>query len=548
MKIKSLFIPLALGLGLTVALSWALGNQITAARAPNAPTAEWHVCRVGCDYSSVQAAVDASSSGDVIKVASGAYVGVSRIRLTAGDYVTQVVCLQDIALTIRGGYTTTDWNNSDPVANPTTLDAEGEGRVFYVGADVDVTIEGLNITGGDASESDSDENRVDRGGGVYASGAALVLINNTISGNTASLSGGGVYLRANDVTFSDNTVTGNIAGYGGGLFLKLNEYTSADLSGNDISINTATSNGGGLLLFQSNNATLNGNTIIGNAAGSGDGGGLYLDDSDATLINNVIADNDVGGGGGGLYIKASSPVLLHTVIANNGGDGVWVTGDSEVEMFNTILVSHTRGISVAASSQASLDATLWHANTTDWSGSVDSTRDLSGDPDFDAPGAGDYHIGNLSAALDRGVDAGVDEDMDGDIRPRGYGYDIGADEYPDLLSVMKQGSPDPARSGEQLVYTIRVTNYSTDTYTTAITDVLPSHVTFGEIITSWTGQGIDPGVENTWIETLVVTVEAGYNGFLTNTVIVTSDEGEQGGFSLVIGCYAVYMPVIVRNH
>jgi hypothetical protein len=44
------------------------------------------------------------------------------------------------------------------------------------------------------------------------------------------------------------------------------------------------------------------------------------------------------------------------------------------------------------------------------------------------PDADDYHIGPASAALDAGVDAGVMSDMDGDGRPQGSGYDIGADE------------------------------------------------------------------------------------------------------------------------
>ena len=44
------------------------------------------------------------------------------------------------------------------------------------------------------------------------------------------------------------------------------------------------------------------------------------------------------------------------------------------------------------------------------------------------PSSGDYHIGLGSAAIDAGVNAGVADDVDGDLRPVGAGYDVGADE------------------------------------------------------------------------------------------------------------------------
>jgi hypothetical protein len=45
------------------------------------------------------------------------------------------------------------------------------------------------------------------------------------------------------------------------------------------------------------------------------------------------------------------------------------------------------------------------------------------------PDSGDYHIGPGSAAIDAGVDAGVTTDIDGEARPFGAGYDLGADEW-----------------------------------------------------------------------------------------------------------------------
>jgi hypothetical protein len=103
---------------------------------------------------------------------------------------------------------------------------------------------------------------------------------------------------------------------------------------------------------------------------------------------------------------------------------------------NTLLVSHTVGISVATGSTATLQATLWGtdtwANKTDWDGDgtiITGTINIWGDPDFVNPDAKNYHIGLRSVAIDAGVDAGVDVDTDGHPRPMGDGYDIGADEF-----------------------------------------------------------------------------------------------------------------------
>ena len=64
--------------------------------------------------------------------------------------------------------------------------------------------------------------------------------------------------------------------------------------------------------------------------------------------------------------------------------------------------------------------------------------DVSVRPNYRAPDAGDYHITLGSAAIDQGTDAGVQVDMDGEPRPQGNGFDIGADEFIDVIEGNKR--------------------------------------------------------------------------------------------------------------
>jgi parallel beta-helix repeat protein len=465
-------------------------------------------------YSAVQAAVDAARPRDEIRVAAGTYTGVNNY-----GSLRQVVYINK-SVTIRGGYTITRWDTPNPTANPTTLDAQRQGRVLYITGDISSTIEGLRITGGNAAglggytagsgsphdvgggvyvvtatatinHSQVYNNTAEDGGGLYLRRSRVTLNGNTFSSNSASNDGGGLYLADGDATLSGNTVSANTATWaGGGLYLDHSAATlsgntvsfntaygggglylwySSDvmfsgntvssntarlrggglflassavtLSGNSIAFNTAISDGGGLFLDGSR-VTLSGNTISSNTAGEY-GGGLYLWSSDATVSNDLVADNRASSMGSGLYVESSFPRLLHTTIARNtGGDGsgVYVTGSawwfSSVALTNTILVGHSVGVIVTASQTVTLEATLWGAgtwaNATDWRGAgtiVTGTRNYWGNPAFVDPGAGNYHIGPNSAAINAGIAAGVYTDIDREPRPYQGGYDLGADEY-----------------------------------------------------------------------------------------------------------------------
>lgn len=411
MTTRQLFIPLALGLGLTLGLLWALGGVSPGVRA--APGDVYCVTPdgggpyVGCAqvFTNVQAAVDAASGGEEIRVAAGAYTGVQ-----ARKGVTQVVFIT-ATVAIRGGYTTTNdfAGPPDPVANSTTLDAQGEGRVLYITGDysmgsnpaISPTIEGLRITGGDATGLGGYSGD-DAGGGVYVYLTTATISNCAVTGNTASTTGegygGGLFLRSSDATLSGNVVVSNTAsmageGYGGGLFLSQSDaallsdnmvrgnvaseafwgyggglylsHSDASLSGNTVQSNTASTNasgwgrGGGLFLFFSD-ASLNDNFVLGNTASkasNGYGGGLYLQASAATLNGNVLQGNIAStagsGSGGGLSLIWEATVTLNdnvvqgniaSTVSFGSGGGLDLSGGPVILNGNTI-VSNTATLS-----------------------------------------------------------------------------------------------------------------------------------------------------------------------------------------------------------
>ncbi len=456
-RTKRITFSFVISVSLLLALIWALNGGLSAHAAPAAtkPLAdEITVCPAGsptCNYATIQEAVDAANPGDVIKVAQGTYTDI-HVR----EGITQVVYLSK-TVAIRGGYTTTNWTTPYPITQPTTLDAQGQGRGMVITGTITPTIEGLRITGGDATGLGGYA-AGDAGGGIYMMGAAPVLSGNMIYSNTIGDGlGAGLYLVNSNAVLNNNVIHNNSGSTYGSLGTVALDQSPAKLNGNLIYSNTVTHGGGlslrssdatfnnnvitgntavgdgGALQLVGSNPTLNGDIIQGNTAGWG--GGLSMENqSDATLVNMVIADNQAIIEGSGLYIKSCSPLLLQTTIArNSGGDGsgLHVTDYgwdySSVAMTNTIIVSHTVGITVTGSSTATLNTTLWHANTTDWSGNVSSDNDYHQDPGLAADG---YHLATGSFAIDRGVNAGVTVDVDGDDRPQGAGFDIGADEFP----------------------------------------------------------------------------------------------------------------------
>ena len=329
---------LSLGLALVVLSTmerWNVGISV----------ARHHTCwaRVNSDstdYATVQAAVDAAQDGDLVKVAGYCSGVESRANVSQTVYISK-------SITLRGGYTVTDWTVPDPVAHTTVLDAEQRGRGLTIvspatdpGEKLSVTVEGLRITGGDADGLGGGQFGSDVGGGLYVNTVTATIRGNQISHNTAQR-GGGLHLTESSVKLGENDVISNSADWdGGGLYVLKGTTT---LFENMIAGNVS-QNGGGVNIQRSDFAALRDNTVVGNRT-SHTGAGLHIDQSTVTLTGNEVTSNTAGEDGGGLSLDVSTALVVQSTFQDNRageyGGGICVRDSDGVTVTDSLILGNT---------------------------------------------------------------------------------------------------------------------------------------------------------------------------------------------------------------
>ncbi len=346
---------------------------------------------------------------------------------------------RDASLTLRQ---TRFYSNVIDVYEVANSRAYGSGAMAEGGT---VTVEGSSFQSNGAWAS-----KMSVGGGLALSGTVSATVVDTLFQNNDAWNASGLYFLGasgdrSPFTLRNSTFTGNgqgrslgpaFGGYAGAVevgkakaYLERNVFVG-NYAGNDY----------GAMRVSASELILARNLISGNQSYRTPG--LYIQNvAPFTLTNNMIVQNralDARLDYPAVWVEGSTGQFLHNTIARNTSRyGVQVIGAGmAVTLTNTILVSHTVGITVGAGSTVTLRSTLWGsgpwANGADWGGNgviLTGTVNIWGDPRFVNPAAGDYHLGLGSAAIDRGVNAGVTTDIDGERRPFGAGYDIGADEF-----------------------------------------------------------------------------------------------------------------------
>jgi hypothetical protein len=353
------------------------------------------VCAAGCDFVTIQDAIDDSSTtaGDVINVTDAVH--------------TESVIVVNKDVTIQG-------QGADSTIVQAHADVEGATeRVFFIADGAVVTIKGMTIRHGNPSSEPQS------GGGIRNEGE--LLIEESIISHNQGSAGGGIF-NDGSLTLVDCTVSSNMA-TGGDTYLECNT-------------------GGGIKnmagVVELINSTVSGNTALGK------GGGLHIAcQGTLVLVNSTISGNYTTNDGGGVYINGSGEFTNSTIVnnsAHNGG-GVYVHGTGEegfvrglLNYTNTIIADNTISFVEYGMADCFLgdDSSIGtNINNLVEDGSCDSA--YSGDPYLepldDNGGSTQTHALSPDSPMIDVLppdDCVVDTDQQGVLRPSGEGCELGA--------------------------------------------------------------------------------------------------------------------------
>ena len=272
---------------------------------------EWTVCATGCDFVTIQNAVSAAASGDVVSVKPGTYTGI-------GTSVIDIVSKGIILTSTEGSLVTIiDGQNVRTclTLHPSTgFESTIEGFTFLNGRSSTAGHgAGLHIDSASPTISNClfQNNQAENGGGLHIEGRSNALIKSSdFQSNNASVNGGGAFNRsANAVTFIDCDFNQNRALNGTGGAIYFGDVTIGAVTQCRFNINEAALSGGGVFLGSNTIVDFSTCDFLSNESGD-HGGGVYTNSHQTSFDNCIFKSNTTANVGGGLYIYAG---LLVTV-------------------------------------------------------------------------------------------------------------------------------------------------------------------------------------------------------------------------------------------
>lgn len=225
---------------------------------------------VPADYPTIQAALNASSSGDEVLVAPGTY-DENLIFGGAQDGVHLKSIGGAVSTIIDGGRRT-------------------GSVVSFSGVGPLTRLEGFTLTRGGA-----DPPAGTIGGGISFSGASPTIESNIIRENYGEAAGG-LYIDASSPTIIGNEIRDNHAPFGSGGGIYCDHVANPRIERNVILANSCAAYGGGVTVWEGSSPQLIGNTIVANTATLGGGGVYVVRNSHPQLGTSIVAWNVDGGG------------------------------------------------------------------------------------------------------------------------------------------------------------------------------------------------------------------------------------------------------------
>lgn len=374
--------------------------------------------RVPADHPTIQAAINAASSGDIIVVSAGTYTENIDFR---GKAVTLESADGPAATIIDGG-------NARCVVQ------------FATGETSATVISGFTIQNGlDSRSCNSD------GAGIVVSNASPTITGNIIA-NNQGCSGVGIGVASGSPLIQGNIITQNrhttCSGGTGGGGIGIRGASSAQIIGNTITSNNAgNGGGGGISLFAAGNPIIRGNLISGNVADTEGGAISMVNNSNAVITNNVIIQNLAPHGGGISALVPSGsagPRIINNTFAGNIGSQIFLEGFMEqTQIWNNVVFGASAQAAIVCDTTFGNRIPVLRFNDTfntsgpAYAGSCANTTGADGnisvDPLF-VSSTSDFQLGPSSPAIDAGSNAAPGlPDLDFAGNPRvldGTGDDI----------------------------------------------------------------------------------------------------------------------------
>jgi parallel beta-helix repeat protein len=333
----------------------------------------------GCNYTSIQAAIDAASAGDTIIVRDGTYtenvvVDVANLTLQSenGSAVTTVVAAvnsSDVFRVTANSVTITGFNVRNATDSASGIHLDSVHHCTVSGNNASGNFIGIRLDSSSTSNNLASNNASNNGVGIFLHSSSN---NNTLTGNIANSNNlDGIYLSSS----SNNIVVGNSATN----HSRFGIWVTYSSTNNNLTGNTANSNYVGISLFSSsNNNTLinntansnsygiklgsssNNNTLTGNTA-TNNWDGILLDSSS----NNTIANNTASNNKCGIRLASSSNNALTGNIASNNGYGISLLDSSNNTIANNTASNNSDrgGIHLLGSSNNKLTGNMASNNS-----------------------------------------------------------------------------------------------------------------------------------------------------------------------------------------
>ena len=382
---------------------------------------ERHILHVPDDYETIQAGIDAASDGDTVLAASGTYY--------------ENINFNGKSISVIG-----DQDRPENVV----IDGGGNGSVVEI-VGGEVILEGFTIRGG----------RNDVGGGLLCRSRANACLRNLIITENACMSspfyGAGIYAIDGSIITAEECIISQNSGsdLGGGLFCVSSSLSFVNC---DFSSNSARYGAGAYIV--GSNCLFTGSSLSNNEASQYGGASIVTisenrESSEVNFHNVSIIDNYAAQDFGGILVESGNTVnFSRTTIVNNGNIGIGVSGNSDVNIVNTIVWQHLASFYSIGRVTVSYSDIEFSGDTLEGNGN------LSSDPRFLDPDNGDFRLHRGSPCINTG-------DPDSPPDPDGTRADMGAFPYnyqgpitlnvPDEYATIQAGIDDAISGDEVLV-------------------------------------------------------------------------------------------------